>query len=432
MRLKFSKVKMKTEQSVCIIDNVGGSYVSIARELTKYFGKVFYHSVNKNPFPMYSADNTGIGYDGVENIIDFWSNIDQIDIFIFPDIYFKDWGNHLRKMGKKVWGGCQSEDLETDRKLFKTELESVGLPTIPTTYITGITNLINYLKTKEDKWIKISYYRGNMETYHHINMNQSSVWLENLKISLGPLGEEIEFVVEDSLDCIVETGSDGWTINGEMCNNQIWGIETKDCGYIGTHTTKDLMPKPVIEVNNKFSSVLKKYNHTGFYSNEIRVGKDGNNYFTDPCMRAGSPPSNTYLSMINNWDEIIINGCNGEIVEPTYAGKYGCEVILKSTYCFNNFMAINIPAEYKDNIRLKGSFRYKDLDYIIPFDQVGIKEMKEFGSIVVIGDNVDEILSKASEIGKSLECYGLMFDSDALNKTKKSIEEITKVLGIEF
>ena len=35
-------------------------------------------------------------------------------------------------------------------------------------------------------------------------------------------------------------------------------------------------------------------------------------------MRAGSPPSNTYMDMIDNWDEIIIAGCKGEIVQPKF------------------------------------------------------------------------------------------------------------------
>ena len=432
MKLKFNKIKLSTDMSVCIVDNIGGCYTNIAKEMTNYFGKVYYHPVNQNPFPMLSMDLVGSGYDNIEKVDDFWSLIDKFDVIIFPDIYFSDWGNHLRKMGKLVWGGTPAEILETDRHLFKDELISVGLPIVPTEYVIGLSNLINYLKEKQNKWVKISYYRGNMETYHHINMNQSAIWLNNLKSTMGPASETIEFLIEDNVDCIAEVGYDGWSVNGKLPNSQIWGIETKDCSYIGTHIEKSGMPEPVTYVNDKFEPILTKYNHTGFYSNEIRVGQDGKYYYVDAAMRAGSPPSATYLKLINNWDEIIIGGCKGEIVEPTYAAKYGCELILKSSFCFKNFMPIEITKEYTNNINLRGNFYYNNSNYIVPFDQGGLFDMDAFGSVVVIGDDVDTILTKAVEIADSLNAYGLSYDKDALNRTKQSIQDITTTLNLKF
>jgi len=432
MKLKFNKLKIDNQLSVCVIDNIGGCYVNVAQALSKVFNKVYYHSVNQNPFPMISMQHIGTGYNNIERVNDFWSNLDLFDIIVFPDIYFKDWGTHLRKMGKLVWGGCASEMLETDRHLFKDELASKNMAVAPTKYIIGITNLINYLKTTENKWLKISYFRGNMETFHHINMNQSAIWLESLKVSMGPLGENIEFIVEDSIESVAEVGYDGFTVNGLMSNNVIWGIETKDCSYIGTGTTNDLAPQPVQEVNSNYQSILQKYKHTGFYSNEIRVGNDGKNYYTDAAMRAGSPPSATYLDLISNWDEIIIGGCKGELIEPKFKAKYGCELILKSNYCYKNYLPITIPDEFRDNVKLKGSFRYNNQDFIVPFDQGGVMEMDAFGSVVVIGDNVDAILSQSIKIADSLEAYGLNYDKDALNRTKKSINDITTTLNVKF
>ena len=381
---------------------------------------------------MLSMNSIGTGYDTIERTNEFWNNIDMYDIIIFPDIYFKDWGNILRKMGKMVWGANESERLETDRHLFKDELKSVGMNVAPTEYIQGIDNLIKYLTTKEDKWIKISYYRGCMETFHHINKNQSAIWLENLKVALGPLGNTIEFIIEDGIKSIAEVGYDGYSVKGQMPNEQIWGIETKDCSYVGTHVPKAQIPTPINETNEKFNRVLGKYNHIGFYSTEIRVGEDGKDYYTDPCVRAGSPPSATYLEMITNWDEIIIGGCKGELVEPKFKAKYGCELILKSTYCYTNYLTITIPKEYKDNVKLKGSFTIDGMEYIVPFSQGGINEMDAFGSVVVVGDNIDNILQEAIKIAGSIDCYGLTFDADALNRSKESIQKITEALKITF
>lgn len=429
MRLRFNEIKQK--KKLVVIDSIGGCYLNIAQELSKYF-EVFYYSKYSNPFPMISFASIGSGYSNIRVVDNFWSNVDMFDIFLFPDIYSKDMGTYLRKMGKMVWGGCESEVLETDRKLFKQELELNGMSVAPTKYITGVTQLMKYLEDKQDKWIKVSYYRGNMETFNHVNMNQSKIWLDNLSTSMGPLGEGVEFSVEDSIDSIAEVGYDGWTINGSMTNNVIWGVETKDSSYVGTHTEHSKLPQPVIDTNNQFKSILQKYGHTGFYSTEVRVGKDGLDYYTDPCMRAGHPPSNVYMGLVNNWDEIIIGGCNGELIEPTYSSKYGCELILKTTYCNKNFTPITIDPDFRDNLRIKGSFNQDGIDYIVPFEQGGMGDMGQVASIVTFGDTPEGILKQAVEMANTVNCYGLSYDKDALNRSIESIKKIKETFNVEF
>lgn len=420
----------KTKLKVCVIDNIGGCYFPIADNLTKYFD-IYYHTVVQNPFPRMSTMSIGLGTD-VKILKDFWSNIDQFELFIFPDLYFKDWGTHLRKMGKNVWGGCGSEDLETNRKLFKQELSNVGLSVAPTKYFMGIDNLVKYLKTNEDKWIKISFFRGEMETFHHVNWRQSEIWSNDIRIKLGPLASTLEFITEDGINSIAEIGSDGWLVNGNNANSFLWGIEVKDCGYIGKAELFNKMPQPIQDVFNKFRSITQKYNHTGFYSTEIRVGEDGNDYYTDPCMRAGSPPSNVYMEMISNWDEILLEGSKGNVIEPKFKAKYGVEIIIKSAYCQSNFLPIGFDSKYKDNIKLKGSLILDGKNYIIPFDQAGIDEMDAFGSVVVVGNDIDIIVNQALEIANELEVYGLIFNENALDKAKESLMKIEEALNVKF
>lgn len=423
---------MQSEYSVCVVDNIGGIYLNVALKMSEYFSKVYYHCVVQNPFPMLSSCKVGTGFDQIEIIKDFWSNLDNFDIIIFPDIYFSQYTPLLKSLGKLIWGGYKAEELELDRKLFNIELENAGMNVVNTNYITGLDNLISYLKDKEDKWLKISYYRGNFETFHHINMNQSMVMLNNLKLTMGPLANDVEFLVCDNLDSVAEVGYDGYCVNGMFPQNQIVGIEIKDLGYVSTNMNIENVWPPVREINGMFAPVLQKYQPTGFYSNEIRVGKDGLNYYTDPCMRCGAPSSGVYLDMITNWDQIIIGGCQGNMVEPKYSGKYGVELILKSTYCNNNFMPITIPDEYKQYVKLKGAFIQDGQYYIIPFIQCGINDMEAFASVVIIGDNFDEILNKAIEVADSIECYGLTYDKDALNRAKQSASDVTKLYNIEF
>lgn len=429
--MRFNFISTKNPQSICIVDNVGGAYIAVAKRLSNFFDKTYYHSVNQNPFPRLSLDNVGTGYDNLIKVDEFWSNIDQFDIIVFPDIYFNDWGAQLRKMGKQVWGGCESEILETNRKVFKDELENAGLEVVPTEYITGLSNLKRHLDGVRDKWIKISYYRGEMETFHHIDATHTKPWLDGLYFMMGPMGEKIEFQVEDPIKSIAEIGCDGWAINGNYPNELMWGVEIKDCGYIGKRSTLADLPKPIGEVNNKFKSILQKYKHTGFYSNEIRYTDKGIPYYTDAAMRAGSPPSNTYLEMVDNWDEIIIGGCKGELVEPKYVAEYGVEIILKSNYCNEGYLNVSYPPEYEDNIKLKGSFKLDDVEYIIPFTHCGF-DMTEFGSVVVVGDNLEDIITQALEIASKVEGYKVEYNAAALPEAIERLTSVQEALKIKF
>ena len=427
----FKKFDNKNGYTICIVDNCAGAYVNVAKSLSKYFSKTYYHSVNQNPFPRLSLDNIGTGYDDITRVDEFWGRLDEFDIIVFPDIYFNDWGSRLRKMGKLVWGGCESEALETDRKLFKEEVEGCGLPVAPTKYIKGIDELSKYLQDVEDKWIKISYYRGEMETFHHIDYEHTKQWINEMSYIMGPMSSVLEFQVEDSIKSIAEIGCDGWAINGKYPEQLMWGIEVKDCGYIGKKIDYNQLPAPIKLVNDKFGPVLQKYNHTGFYSNEIRYTEDKQSYYTDAAMRAGSPPSNTYMDMIDNWDEIIIAGCKGEIVQPKFTAEYGVEIILKSNYCNQGYLNVSYPEEYKDNIKLKGSFKLDGVEYIIPFRHCGF-DMVEFGSVVVTGNDLSEIIEKALEIASTVEGYKVEFNAAALPEAINDLNKIQQILNVKF
>lgn len=429
MKVKFTQVKKK--QSLCVYDNVGGAYLPIAQKMCDYFD-VYYHSVNQNPFPHFAMDSIGTGYNKLKRMDEFWGpELDDIDIIMCPDIYCNDIGYRLRKMGKMVWGGTEAEQLETNRRLFKQEIESVGLMNLPTEYIQGVSNLEKFLKQDKDSWVKLSYYRGEMETFHHKNFNVSESRIQSLERSLGPLGDDMEFVVERNINSISEMGYDGFTINGQMAQTNMFGFEIKNCGYVGTHCSYSGLPKPVKMVNDKFNPVLQKYAHTGFYSTEVRYTEEGKSYYIDPCMRAGSPPSNTMMEMITNWDEIIPAGCKGEIVDPKFKAKYGVELILKSSETANGFLPVSFPDQYRSNIKLKGAFNRKGKDYIVPFSYAGFS-MVEFGSVVVSDDNLQTAMKKAMEIADQVDAPEIDWDEDALPKAMKQIQNLKNNLDFDF
>jgi hypothetical protein len=242
----------------------------------------------------------------------------------------------------------------------------------------------------------------------------------------------VEFVVEDGIPAVAEVGYDGWCINGQFPLMGVTGLEVKNCGYVGKACLVSQMPKPVQEVNEKFGPALKSYRHTGFFSSEIRYTKNDESYFTDPCMRLGSPPSNSYLSNCSNLGLVIEAGAKGEIVEPEYYKKYMCEIILKSSYCSSNYMPILFPIEYKDNIHLKGSFIVDGKYYTIPFMKAAGFTLEEFGSVVVCENTIEDCMNKALEIANSIEAYEINFDKKVLETASKSINDVEKALNWKF
>jgi hypothetical protein len=424
---------MKSNKRICIVDAPGGSYLNCAMLLSPYFAKTYYHSVNISAFPSPALNQIGTGFKEIERMDNFWSCLDEIDIIIFPDGGFKDWGYRLRAMGKMVWGATETETLESSRSLFQELLQRVDLPVAKTQVIKGITNLKKALKNKKDKWIKISKWRQLIETYHYISWVESRFWLDELTFRLGPIGDtnQIEFIIQDSIESIAEIGSDGYNILGQMPRKQIWGLEVKDMGYIGKISSNNELPEPIKEVNDKFSPVMKAYNSRGFYSTEIRYTEKNIPYFTDICARGGCPPLSSVISNISNWNEIIPAGCNGELVEPKYKSTYVVEIILKSQYVKTGYLPVSYPEQYEQNITFKGAFKLDGKTFIVPFNLSAI-DMDGFGSVMVNDDELDNAINRALEIAKSIECFELSYEMAALDIAKEEISRIEEALKISF
>lgn len=422
---------MKSNLKIIVVDNIGGSYLPIALLLSPYFAQVSYFSVNQSPFPYIQNDMPGSGYEGITRVDEFWSNIDLYDIILFTDIYFSDWGQILRSMGKMVWGGNDSEVLETNREIFYHEKELVGLPNIHTDVITGIDNLIVFCKNNGNVWVKISYYRGQLETFHSSDYKSSEIFLDNLKCELGPLGPEIVFLVESNMVAVAEIGSDGYTCNGVFTQSLQWGIECKDSGYICKWDNREDLPPPINFVNGKFTQVLQKFGHSGNFSTEIRFGEDGKSYFTDPALRIGIPSGISMYKNISNWDEIIPGICSGKLIEPKFKNKYACELVLKDTYVNTHFLSVSFPEEYKENIFLKNSFIRNETYYCSPFSKTGF-ELEQFGTVCTTGDNLQDVINECLMIASKVDSYNLTYDKSAMNNIMKSVQDLKTVLNIDF
>jgi hypothetical protein len=415
----MADLKTKT---VLVIDN--GLFVEMAVSLSRSFGRTLYYSPWEGAFPTSNSMLIGEGVPGITRVNSFWNIIDDIDLFVFPDVYHGPLQVFLaNRLGKRVWGGRMGEDLELFRDASKKHLAKLGIPIGPYKVVRGLDSLRDYLKANNNQYVKISRTRGDMETFAAKNYKLIEPKLDELEHKLGAKKKIMEFVVEAAIDNAVEIGYDGFTIDGQYARNAMWGIECKDEGLVAQATTYDKLPLQAREVNGKLSSTFAALKYRGFFSSEIRVTKDGTGYMIDPCARAGSPPSELYQMMVTNWADIIWNGAEGVLVEPKFAAPWGAELLLLSSWADKNWQAIEFPPAIRPHVKLRNLTIIEGRYYVVP-QHVGLPEI---GAVVALGSSMDQAISNVGRIAEQVKGYYVDVKASCLDTIK---DEFAKVQAL--
>jgi hypothetical protein len=404
----------------------GPLFVSLAERLTRDFGKVLLHVPFSGSFPTMNHGQVGYGLPGVTLIDDiFGPHFDSVDLFVFPDLYHAALQIQLEGMGKRVWGARNAEELEIYRELCKRKMEEYGLPVQPWQILKGMDALREHLKATPDQHVKINRWRGVTETFFAPSYDIVEPKLDEIQHSLGGFKDVLEFIVEDDLPDRVEVGLDTYCIDGEYPNATLFGIEVKDCGYIGQMVKWQDIPEPLRRWNETFAPLLRQYGCRGSLSNEIRIGKDMDPYMVDATIRAPCPPSELWQEMFTNLAEIMWEGADGKLVEPKPAGEWGVEIVIKSPWAEKNWQAVSYPDEFANQIKLFNSVMIDGRRYVVPQDD----NMTEIGAVVGWGATMEEAMEHAKKAGEAVEGYGIKFSMGAADKAKEQIEELEE-LGI--
>jgi len=418
------------DKKVLVVDC--GNFVETAPRLARDFGKVYFWKPNPDAFPTMGKSMIGSGMDGVTLINDIFQkdneyNFDEIDLFVFTDIYFGWIQEHLVSLGKRVWGCRTADDLELYRAEYNSLQRKIGMKATDIKVVKGIQKLRDYLKTVNDKYIKISYFRGEMETWKHTNYKLSETQIDELEHNLGPLKNVIEFIVESKLDAIVEAGLDMYNIDGKYPENVLLGYELKDIAYCSKHTKFSSLPEKFKDVHTKLSNTFKAYQMRGFFSSEVRVTKDDDWYLIDPCVRQGSPPSELYMEMIDNLAEVMWFGSEGKLIEPKYSCEYGLLVNIYSTWSDENWQPIFVPDTIKRFVKFKYCLKQDNAYYIVPQHN----HSYQIGSVIAFDDSIEKCIAKIKKYAEQIKgCY-LDIKLDNLDKCIEAVKQGEQV-GIKF
>ena len=402
----------------CVVDS--GLFVELAVTLAKSFKKVYYFADWVSGFPKSNSILVGKGIPGVERIESIWPHLEEIQLFVFPDVYSGRLQVQLEMMGKRVWGSRLGEDLELERVKSKEHMKRIGIDIGAYKSIRGIDALRDYLKKNKDQWVKISKWRGDFETFHSKDYTNIEPRLDALEHTLGARKKTTEFVVEEAINDAIEIGYDGYTVDGKFPKGGTFGVEIKDKGFVMKKASWDEMPKAVTETNDKLSKTLASYRYRGFFSSEIRLTPQGKAYMIDPCARMGSPPGELFQIMFKNLPDILWNGAEGKLVEPEMAAPWGAELLLHSPWADKNWQAVQFPPKYRDNLKFRNLTIMDGKYYIVPHEQ----GLPEIGAVVALGQTMNEAIDNCKKIASEVQGYYIDLYPDSLDEAKDVFEEL--------
>ena len=404
-----------------------GLFMELAPRLARDFGEVKLFCPWMAGYPKAAPAFIGTGIEGVERVETFWDHVADADVIVLPDLYMADMARVCKgRFNKPVWSHFGAENLELDRwgtRKLQRDL-AVGAPT--TKHFVGVDELEDYLKDVDNKWVKISCYRGDGETFHHETWHTTAIYLDHFRNRVGALADSYEFIVEDHVEGI-EVGYDGFTVKGEWPEASYWGFEIKDNAYCGKFSPYNELPKPIRDINSKMVPILKEEGAVGFCSFEFRYTKDGEALMIDPCLRAGSPPIEGTMEGYDNLGEIIWEGANGRVAPVRSTGEFIAIAMIHSTFALSGWVPLEIPSSIERWVKLRNKAVIDGKIYHVPTQN----EMPEIGAVVAVADSLEEAKRLVVERANKVKGYLVEIKTDALDSAEEEIK-LSEEYGIEF
>lgn len=416
-------MKELSDLTVLVYDH--GLGLPVAERLARNVKRCLYFSEWQEGFSTVNKAVIGDGIPTVERCFDIWEVKNEVDLWVFPDLQHSGLQLELESQGKAVWGSRKADQIEMNRELFLKKLEQFGLEVPPFKVCIGITELRECLRHREDCYIKISKFRGSLETKHWRNWRLDENLLDVWAVRFGAVRELVRFIVFAAINTPLEIGGDTYGVDGQWPVLMLHGIEAKDQAYFASVTPREEMPDQIQEIMEAFGPLFKDYRYRNEFSMEVRV-LDDKSYFTDITTRLGLPSTGSQLELWKNWTEIVWAGAHGELVEPEPAAQFSAEVILHAKAEDGLWPAVEIPEKLRPWLKLADCC---ELNGIRSWPREGGDD-DCVGWLVAIGNTPQETLDTIKEYAGMLP-DGLTADISSLADVIKEIETEEKE-GIEF
>ena len=411
-----------SEKKVRVVDN--GLFIGLAQRLAEDFKEVEYYVRGKKDYPCIRENLIGKGVSGITRIDSMWDDWESVDLWCFFDVGDGDVQEKLRKLGKRVFGTGRSERMEQDRLWFMGQMGKLGLPVPRFEAVTGMDNLVALLKAVKNKWVKVSEFRGDCETFHHKTYMKSMSQLDLLAHNLGGYRNHMQFLVFDDIPGC-EPGWEWYMCQGDYTPIGTLGYEDKGKGYVGKVLPIDQMPAPIVAWNEKIAKLQISFGINGMLSHECRMDeRDNLLYGIDPCMRGGSPVSEMLAKRDKNFGEIVWKIGGGEMVTADPIKQYSAEIIVKSTLLTSCWTPINFPESYKDKLIFRNICVLDGQMQCIS----GPGSMT-IGAAIGFGDTKEEAEAEALDAAQHLDAPEVFYDDRTFETLDEELDK-AEFLGL--
>lgn len=389
-------LKKTNEVSALVVDT--GLVLPLALRLGEFYKRVLYWRPTSEAFPRMESAVIGDGFEQIERIDDPWPFImnREVDLAVFPDIGNSGMQQVMESLGVAVWGSRRADSLEQNREKFFKTLKAVGLSVPEYEKVVGITALRKLLRSKEDVYLKISKFRGTLETCHWRSWEEDEGLLDSLAVSLGPCREQMTFFVCEPIVTDIEDGLDTWSIDGKWPDLSLRGIEAKDRAYLGAVSQRKDLPDYLREIQDKFTPVLARFGARNFFSMEIRV-TEKEAFFIDPTPRTPLPGTSSHMMIWENIADVIWYGANGDLIEPEPATEFSAECLLTMEGA-DEWRVFEVPSELKPWLKISDCCEVDGKIGVPPQQAHG----EEIGWLIAVADSPKKVIDKLKSQAEKL------------------------------
>ncbi len=367
----------------------------------------------------------GLGFGNLEKIKYAAEWYEWADSYFFPDVTGQDELAFLKKIypKKSFFGSGLAHKLEQDRWGLKKVLKDIDIKFSQSERIIGIDALRNYFIRNKDKYIKISTFRGDVESFYAKDGKSIDLKLDEIAQARGPFKNKIEFIVEETIPSEVEIGAD-LIFNGiDYLKPYIYGYEIGKKFYFGR--VSEELPELLKDGMDKLKPILQKLDYRSCISTEIKVVDKKSSYFLDITCRLPNPLCAIYNEYISNWREVVIKTGLKENVRLNIKHKYlGC-MFLNSYHGINHYVKIDVDPKDREHIK-----------FVVVGENDGqfysIKGTEKIAVVIAGGETIQEVID-------TIKKYTEKINADSLDKgAVHEIDEINDIvaagkrMGIEF
>lgn len=388
--------------------------------------QVLYYCNWERPFQAFEDYIVGQGIEGITKVKYFWDELLKLDkkkdVVVSFDVNYGDLIAFLRNQGYTCFGSGMGCKLEQERWQLKKVLQSAGLQVNHAVKLIGTENLRTYLKTNKEKYIKVSTFRRDIESFYSKDLESVEILIDDMEAVLGPFKDSFEWIVEDKIDTKQEWGFDGFFNGKDYIKPYALGLELGKENYICKWVEE--MPKPMAETMEKMKPVFQKLNYRAPISTEEKIVSEKEHYFLDICARLLHPGSALYLEAIRNWPEVIIKIARGEDVRLDVKEKYWGAVPLESMHAKEHWLHLDFPKELRKSIKLSVATKHNGKYF-------AVKGFEVVAVAIAGGNTVQEVVDKLKKLVGEVKAYGLASRANDLDEIQEIIKD-GKSININF